>query len=73
MMIDKRNFERTGHNSRLPNLFLVEPFLLFCPPFSILKRVAAVHKFPDSGSRFPFPVPPISNIRNSTVSSGYLV
>ena len=30
-------------------------FLLFWPPFWILKRVAAVHLFPDS--RSPFPVP----------------
>ena len=42
-------------------------FLLFWPPFRILKRVPAVHLFPDSRSRFPvprspFPVPGISNI-----------
>ena len=41
-------------------LFRLEPFLFFCPPFWILKRVTTVHSFPDSRSLFP--VPGISKI-----------
>ena len=42
----------------LTQIVSLRAFLLFWPPFWILKRVAAVHLFPDSRSRFPVPRSP---------------
>ena len=67
--------ERTGHLGAQPvetriyrNCFF-EPFLLFCPQFWILKRVAAVLLFPDSHSRYLTQQIYVNFIFNSTISS----